>query len=186
MREQDYRADARAAGSPRPQALVGQAADRSRPRARSARRSAPTSSPGASNTTRAAPIIARCTTAGWSRRMRCRREGWAKQRVDWLRAQQEWIRANIGEIEKPEPIASAKRVGGGLELSASQCYNRRMNKPLKLIPIGNSTGVILPKDMLQRTWRRAEATALFALRTPNGSRIRRVRPRVRRADGLAR
>lgn len=25
-----------------------------------------------------------------------------------------------------------------------------MNKPLKLIPIGNSTGVILPKDVLAR------------------------------------
>jgi hypothetical protein len=26
-------------------------------------------------------------------------EAWAKQRVDWLRAQQEWIVANVGEIE---------------------------------------------------------------------------------------
>jgi hypothetical protein len=26
-------------------------------------------------------------------------EAWAKQRVDWLRAQQEWILANVGEIE---------------------------------------------------------------------------------------
>ncbi len=26
-------------------------------------------------------------------------EAWAKQRVDWLRAQQAWIRANVGEIE---------------------------------------------------------------------------------------
>jgi putative addiction module antidote len=28
------------------------------------------------------------------------------------------------------------------------CYNICMNKPLKLIKIGNSTGVILPKDVL--------------------------------------
>jgi hypothetical protein len=26
-------------------------------------------------------------------------EAWAKQRVDWLRAQHEWILANVGEIE---------------------------------------------------------------------------------------
>jgi hypothetical protein len=26
-------------------------------------------------------------------------QAWAKQRVDWLRAQQEWILANVGEIE---------------------------------------------------------------------------------------
>src|SRR3546814_1796309 len=31
-----------------------------------------------------------------------------------------------------------------------QCYNVRMNKPLKLIKIGNSTGVILPKEVLAR------------------------------------
>ncbi len=30
------------------------------------------------------------------------------------------------------------------------CYNKRMTKPLKLIPIGNSTGVILPKEVLAR------------------------------------
>ena len=26
-------------------------------------------------------------------------DAWAKQRIDWLRAQQEWILANVGEIE---------------------------------------------------------------------------------------
>jgi putative addiction module antidote len=30
------------------------------------------------------------------------------------------------------------------------CYNICMNKPLKLIKIGNSTGVILPKEVLDR------------------------------------
>jgi len=30
----------------------------------------------------------------------------------------------------------------------SRCYNFSMNKPLKLIAIGNSTGLILPKEML--------------------------------------
>lgn len=35
-----------------------------------------------------------------------------------------------------------------LEGSAALCYNIGMNKPLKLIKIGNSTGIILPKHVL--------------------------------------
>ncbi len=31
-----------------------------------------------------------------------------------------------------------------------RCYNARMNTPLKLTKIGNSTGVILPKELLAR------------------------------------
>ncbi len=30
----------------------------------------------------------------------------------------------------------------------AQCYNGRMNKPSKLVPIGNSTGIIIPRDIL--------------------------------------
>lgn len=30
------------------------------------------------------------------------------------------------------------------------CYNKRMNKALKLIRVGNSKGVILPKEVLDR------------------------------------
>lgn len=37
-----------------------------------------------------------------------------------------------------------------VEWSPAQCYNICMNKPLKLIKIGNSTGIILPKDVLAR------------------------------------
>lgn len=29
-------------------------------------------------------------------------------------------------------------------------YNIRMTKPVKVIPIGNSTGIVLPKDILSR------------------------------------
>jgi putative addiction module antidote len=50
-----------------------------------------------------------------------------------------------------------------------------MNKPLKLIPIGNSTGVILPKDMLQRLGVEA-GDQLFAVRTPHGVEFRRADP----------
>ena len=37
-----------------------------------------------------------------------------------------------------------------LERAGCACYNICMNKPLKLIKIGNSTGIILPKDVLAR------------------------------------
>jgi putative addiction module antidote len=50
-----------------------------------------------------------------------------------------------------------------------------MNKPLKLIPIGNSTGVIIPKDMLQQLGVE-EGDTLFPVRTPNGVELRRVDP----------
>jgi putative addiction module antidote len=48
-----------------------------------------------------------------------------------------------------------------------------MNKPLKLIAIGNSTGLILPKDLLQQLGV-AEGDTLFPVRTPNGIELRRV------------
>jgi putative addiction module antidote len=42
-----------------------------------------------------------------------------------------------------------------------------MNKPLKLIKIGNSTGVILPKEVLARL-HVALGDAVFLNETPNG------------------
>ncbi len=47
-----------------------------------------------------------------------------------------------------------------------------MNKPLKLIPIGNSTGVILPKEWLQALGAEA-GDSLFPVRTPSGVELRR-------------
>lgn len=46
-----------------------------------------------------------------------------------------------------------------------------MNKPLKLIPIGNSTGVIFPKEMLQDLGVE-QGDSLFPVRTPNGIELR--------------
>jgi putative addiction module antidote len=43
-----------------------------------------------------------------------------------------------------------------------------MNKPLKLIPIGNSTGVILPKDVLARL-RVEQGDQLYLTEAPDGS-----------------
>jgi putative addiction module antidote len=46
-----------------------------------------------------------------------------------------------------------------------------MNKPLKLIPIGNSTGAIFPKEMLQDLGVE-QGDTLFPVRTPNGIELR--------------
>ena len=46
-------------------------------------------------------------------------------------------------------------------------YNIRMNKPLKLIKIGNSTGVILPKDVLARL-RVGQGDEVFLSEAPGG------------------
>lgn len=50
-----------------------------------------------------------------------------------------------------------------------------MNKPLKLIPIGNSTGVILPKELLQML-QAGEGDSLFPVRTPHGIELRLANP----------
>lgn len=46
-----------------------------------------------------------------------------------------------------------------------------MNKPLKLIPIGNSTGVILPKEVLARL-RVGQGDALSLVETSEGVELR--------------
>ena len=46
-----------------------------------------------------------------------------------------------------------------------------MNKPLKLIKIGNSTGVILPKEVLAKL-RAAQGDSLSAVETASGVELR--------------
>jgi putative addiction module antidote len=46
-----------------------------------------------------------------------------------------------------------------------------MNKPLKLIPIGNSTGAVFPKDLLQELGVR-QGDQLIVIRTPEGIELR--------------
>ena len=60
-----------------------------------------------------------------------------------------------------------------------------MNKPLKLIPIGNSTGAIFPKDLLQELGVE-QGDALFPVRTPNGIELRRADPEFMEEMRLAR
>lgn len=50
-----------------------------------------------------------------------------------------------------------------------------MNKPLKLIPIGNSTGVILPKEVLVRL-RVEQGDQLTLVETPDGFRVQNYDP----------
>jgi len=60
-----------------------------------------------------------------------------------------------------------------------------MNKPLKLIPIGNSTGVIIPKELLQALGAVAGDT-LFPVRTPGGVELRRADSKFEAEMKLAR
>lgn len=60
-----------------------------------------------------------------------------------------------------------------------------MNKTLKLIPIGNSTGVILPKDLLASLGVQ-EGDQLFLVKTPNGVEFRRADPEFAEDMALAR
>ena len=46
-----------------------------------------------------------------------------------------------------------------------------MNKPLKLIPIGNSTGVIIPKELL-RELGAEQGQSVSYVKTPNGIELR--------------
>lgn len=46
-----------------------------------------------------------------------------------------------------------------------------MNKPLKLIPIGNSTGAVFPKELLQELGVN-QGDTLIATRTPEGVELR--------------
>ena len=60
-----------------------------------------------------------------------------------------------------------------------------MNKPLKLIPIGNSTGVILPKELLRQLGVQ-EGDTQFPVWTPNGVEFRRADPEFAEEMRLAR
>ena len=50
-----------------------------------------------------------------------------------------------------------------------------MNRPVKLTAIGNSSGVILPKDVLARL-RVEKGDDLFIVETPNGIELRPRNP----------
>lgn len=64
------------------------------------------------------------------------------------------------------------------------CYNERMNTPLKIKKIGNSAGVILPKELLARL-RVSPGDTLFVTESPDGLRITANDPSFAKKMALA-
>lgn len=55
------------------------------------------------------------------------------------------------------------------------CYNRRMNATLKITKIGNSAGIILPREMLSHLGAEVGET-LSVVTTPGGIELRAEEP----------
>jgi len=55
------------------------------------------------------------------------------------------------------------------------CYNIRMNAPLKITKIGNSAGIVLPKELLARL-RVGVGDSLYVTEAPDGIRITAADP----------
>ena len=64
---------------------------------------------------------------------------------------------------------------GGIEQCASGCCNVRMNANLKITKIGNSAGVVLPKELLAKL-RAGVGDTLYVSETPDGIRITASNP----------
>lgn len=64
---------------------------------------------------------------------------------------------------------------GELVLNEVRCYNARMNKPLKITRIGNSAGIVLPKEVLAQLGAEVGDT-LSVVTTPRGIEISATEP----------
>lgn len=64
-------------------------------------------------------------------------------------------------------------------------YTSAMNKPVKVTAVGNSTGVILPKEVLARL-RVERGDELFLVETPDGIELRPRDPAFEEKMKLAR
>ena len=64
------------------------------------------------------------------------------------------------------------------------CYNVRMNTPLKITKIGNSAGVVLPKELLARL-RVEPGDVLYATEAPDGVRLTAADPDFQAKMALA-
>lgn len=62
-----------------------------------------------------------------------------------------------------------------LAVRPAERYNARVNKPLKITKIGNSAGIILPKEVLARL-RVEPGDQLFLTEAPDGVRLTAVDP----------
>jgi putative addiction module antidote len=63
-------------------------------------------------------------------------------------------------------------------------YNDRMNTPLKIVKIGNSAGVVLPKELLARL-RVGQGDTLYATEAPDGVRLTASNPDFETTMALA-
>lgn len=55
------------------------------------------------------------------------------------------------------------------------CYNTRMNMPVKITKVGNSAGIILPKELLSRL-RAGVGDTLYVTEAPDGIRLTAADP----------
>lgn len=63
--------------------------------------------------------------------------------------------------------------------------HRRMNKPLKIVAVGNSTGIILPKDILA-SLKLDRGDELYPVKTPHGIELRVYDPEFEAQMDVAR
>lgn len=62
-----------------------------------------------------------------------------------------------------------------LRSASPLCYNVRMNTQLKITRIGNSAGVVLPKELLARL-RLSPGDTVYATEAPDGIRLTAADP----------
>lgn len=60
-------------------------------------------------------------------------------------------------------------------MAGGECWNRSMNRSLKITRIGNSAGVVLPKELLAKL-RVGVGDTLYVSETPDGIRITAANP----------
>lgn len=70
----------------------------------------------------------------------------------------------IARVAMALPMLAASKL---LLRKRARCYNARMNKPLKITKIGNSAGIVLPKDVLAHLDRQVGDELTLVLK-PNG------------------
>ena len=70
----------------------------------------------------------------------------------------------IARVATALPMLAASK---GLPSLRRRCYNDRMNKPLKITKIGNSAGIVLPKEVLAHLDRKVGDEVTLVLK-PNG------------------
>lgn len=64
------------------------------------------------------------------------------------------------------------------------CYNTRMNMPLKLVKMGNSTAVVVPREMLARL-RVSQGDSIYLSEAPDGYRLTATNPDFEKKMALA-